>query len=163
MQETETVFVDAPHAGSTSSGPSAAIKIGVGVAVPVTLLVIAGIGLLIWRKRRQSPGRSVGPLVEGRGSRERDETNKDEGFKPIIKTDKPQKREEVDGKEGIIVYGVHEVYGSYRSNAHELHGNYLMGVHELQGNHAHSELPGQSPAGNPAIERPVGRGHPRRG
>ncbi len=141
VQETETVFVD-PKGGS-SSGLSAAAKIGLGVAVPVVvLLAAAGVGLLLWRKRRAAAERrrmadAVAVEEHGGGGSggsggSQVAVEKDVG---ASKAQEPLTRGDLAAKEGGIVYGLQEVHGSNRSDSHEVHGEHTPGVQEVHGSH----------------------------
>ncbi|OAQ96119.1 hypothetical protein LLEC1_05287 [Akanthomyces lecanii] len=149
VQETETVFVDGAK-GSKASGPSMAIKIGLGVAVPVVvLLIMGGVGLLIFRKRRAAAARRRAladtAIAEehGGGGQEQREMEKDMG---TVKAYEPSARAESAPKQGAIVYGLQEVQGSNGSDSYEVHGEHAAGAqevykndrsdsYEVQGNH----------------------------
>ncbi|KAM3552351.1 hypothetical protein MY1884_004803 [Beauveria asiatica] len=183
-QETETVFVDGASGGG-SSGPSTAVKIGVGVGVPIAaLLIMAGVGLLVWRKRRAaSRSKSESVVVdENGGSREHD-SGLDKEVGAIKVSEHPLTRAELSAKEKAMIGDeavnereragsyempeVHEVNGIQRSESYEVYGGPMMGVHEAHGNHLRSELPDQPLLPNATAELPgsdvqgrhVGDGH----
>ncbi|KAM3525748.1 hypothetical protein NHJ13051_003834 [Beauveria bassiana] len=183
-QETETVFVDGAS-GHGSSGPSTAVKIGVGVGVPMAvLLIMAGVGLLMWHKRRAASRSKTESVVaeENGGSREHD-SGLDKEVGAIKVSEHPLTRAELSAKEKAMIGGeavnegeqagsyemreVHEVNGIQRSESYEVYGGPMMGVHEAHGNHMHIELPEQPLLPNATAELPgsdvqtrrVGDGH----
>ncbi|OAA52871.1 Transmembrane protein SKG6 [Cordyceps fumosorosea ARSEF 2679] len=115
VHETETVIVDGSR--GSGSGPSTAVKIGVGVGVPgVALLVIAGVGLLLWRKRRPARrGKLDGVAMEERGGsrQEPGPAARDQGASDGQK--QQSTRPELAVKAGATVQRIHEVDGSQRS------------------------------------------------
>ncbi|XWX00566.1 hypothetical protein V2A60_008587 [Cordyceps javanica] len=129
VQETETVFVDGGRGGG--SGPSNTVKIGVGVAVPVVaLLIIAGIGLLLWRKRQTARNRMPdGVVMEERGGGQGDHGAvevKDLGVSKY--REQSPTRNELAAKSAAVVHSVQELKGSQRSGSFE-----ARGVHEVNG------------------------------
>lgn len=114
---------------------STAAKIGVGVAVPLIVILLAGsIGILIWRKRRGSRPTAVDSTVGQEHRHDIDGIEKEVGNKPAFETRTVRAAELGSNmmQPGLVA---HEVHGQYYQPELPAHGTTGDCVVELPGTH----------------------------